>query len=171
MDERQHILTGLSGLADVDEAVLIALSRRFDFRTYEGLDLCGQGERSDRFWILGRGQISVTRRLSQRRLCEIARIGPTAMVGYAGLMGIVTRSATLKAEGTVEVLEMSTDEGLSLLAADGDPAASAFRRAIIAAVSRQVAMANTNIGKLAVEVGLAEQPITEERLLKAHTLL
>lgn len=171
MDEREHILHGLHGLDNAEPAVLSALSRLFDFRTYSGLDLCAQGDPADRLWVLGHGQISVTRSLAQRRPCEVAVMGPTAMIGFSGLMGIETRSASLKAVGTIEVLEMSTEAAMDLLDTEGSRVASAFRVAIIAAVSRQVTAANTNIAKLAVEVGLAESVNIDERLLAAHTLL
>ena len=171
MDERQHILQSLRGLDAVQPSVMSALARCFDLRTYDGLTLCEQGDPANRMWILGQGTISVTRRLSNRRPCEVARIGPTAMVGFTGVMGLDTRTATLKAIGTIEVLEMSTTDATALLETEGSRVSGAFRRALIAAVSRQVATANTNIAKLAVEVGLAEQVVSEERLLAANTLL
>lgn len=170
MDERQHILHGLRGLDEVEPSVMTALARLFDLRTYDNISLCTQGEEASRLWILGHGNISVTRRMASRRSCEVARLSPISMVGFSGLMGIAHRTATLKAEGTIEVLEITTSAAMELLETDGSRAASALRRALIAAVGRQVSTANTNIAKLAVEVGVAEPVISEERLLAAHTL-
>ena len=95
---------------------------------------------------------------------------PTALVGFAGLLGITNRSATLSASGSIDVLEMATEDAMALLNTQGSRVSSAFRRSIIAATSRQVATANKNIAKLAIEVGLATPVISEEALLAAQTL-
>ena len=170
MDERQHILRGLYGLDDVDDATISALARCFDLRTYTHVELCREGDLADRLWVLGSGQISVSRTLSSRRPYEVAVLRPTTIVGFAGLLGITKRSATLQANETIEVLEMTNERASELLKQDGSRVSSALRRAIIAAASRQVSTANKNIAKLAVEVGLAQPVISEESLLAAQTL-
>jgi len=170
MDERQHILKGLLGLDAVEASVIDALARRFDLRSYAGIELCREGDEAERFWILGSGEISVVRQLSSRRPCEVAVLRPTTLVGFSGLMGITHRSATLNAAGSIDVLEMTTEDAIALLDTPGSRVSSAFRRAVIAAASRQVSTANKNIAKLAVEVGLATPVISEETLLAAQTL-
>jgi len=170
MDERQHILKGLPGLDAVEDSVIDALARRFDLRNYTGIELCREGDAVDRFWVLGSGEISVVRQLSSRRPCEVAVLRPTTLVGFAGLMGITNRSATLSASGSIDVLEMTTEEAVALLETQGSRVSSAFRRSVIAAASRQVSTANKNIAKLAIEVGLATPVISEEALLAAQTL-
>ena len=169
MDERQHILKGLPGLDAVEDSVIDALARRFDLRNYTGIELCREGDAVDRFWVLGSGEISVVRQLSSRRPCEVAVLRPTTLVGFAGLMGITNRSATLSASGSIDVLEMTTEEAVALLETQGSRVSSAFRRSVIAAASRQVSTANKNIAKLAIEVGLATPVISEEALLAAQT--
>ena len=170
MDERQHILKGLPGLDAVEDSVIDALARRFDLRNYTGIELCREGDAVDRFWVLGSGEISVVRQLSSRRPSEVAVLRPTTLVGFAGLMGITNRSATLSASGSIDVLEMTTEEAVALLETQGSRVSSAFRRSVIAAASRQVSTANKNIAKLAIEVGLATPVISEEALLAAQTL-
>ena len=170
MDERHHILTGLPGLDNVEEATLAALARCFELRSYTKVELCREGDPADRLWVLGAGQVSVSRQLSSRRPCEVAILRPTTLVGFSGLMGITNRSATLQAAGTIDVLEMTTEDAVNLLDQEGSRVASAFRRVVIAAVGRQVSTSNANIAKLAVEVGLATPVITEEDLLAAQTL-
>ena len=170
MDERQHILRDLYGLDKVDDATTSALARCFELRTYTGVELCREGEPADRLWVLSSGHISVFRRLSSRRPCQVAILRPTTLVGFAGLVGLTERSATLHATETIEVLEMTAQRAIEILEQDGSRVSSAFRRAIIAAASRQVSTANKNIAKLAVEVGLAKPVISEESLLAAQTL-
>ena len=170
MDERQHILSKLDGLEGASEETVADLARSFDLRQYSGIELCREGSDADRLWVLGSGHVSVIRTLSTGRPCDVARLSGTTLVGFSGLVGVPKRSATLKADGQVEVLEISTEDAVALLESDGRPAASAFRRVLISAVARQVATTNTNIAKLAVDLGLAQSGVTEETLLSTITL-
>ena len=86
------------------------------------------------------------------------------------MVGVPKRSATLKADGQIEVLEISTEAAAALLESSDTPASAAFRRVLISAVARQVATTNTNIAKLAVDLGLAQAGVTEETLLSTITL-
>ena len=76
----------------------------------------------------------------------------------------------MHALGEVEVLEMPTLNATRILETLDNPVATAFRRAVIVAVSRQMGLANRNIAKLAVEVGVAEPVISEEQILRTTTL-
>jgi CRP-like cAMP-binding protein len=170
MDERHHILSGLSGLEGTPSEVIAELARNFDLRQYANIELCREGDEADRLWVLGSGSVMAMRMLSTRRPCEVARLSPTILMGFSGLAGMPKRSATLKADGQVEVLEISTEAAMNLLHESASPAAAAFRRVLIAAVGRQVATTNTNIAKLAVDLGLAQTDVTEEALLASITL-
>lgn len=170
MDERHHILTQLDGLEGTSSEVIAELARAFDLRQYTNIELCRQGDEADRLWVLGSGHVSVVRTLSTGRPCDVARISAVSLVGFSGLVGVPKRSATLKADGRIEVLEISTETALGLLDATEAPAAAAFRRVLISAVARQVATTNTNIAKLAVDLGLAQAGVTEETLLSTITL-
>jgi CRP-like cAMP-binding protein len=170
MDDRQHILSQVPGLESIDPAVLTALSHLFDLNDYKGATLCQQGQDANQLWILGSGKLSVIRTTETRHPCEVAQLEPTCLVGFSGLVGIQHRSASLHALGDVQVLEMSTLAAQRILDTSDSPVASAFRRAIIVAVSRQMGLSNRNIARLAVEVGVAEPVLSEEQLLRTTTL-
>ena len=170
MDDKLHILTKLPGLENIEADVLQALSALFELHLYQGETLCNQGQEADRLWVLGSGKLSVVRTTQTRHPCEVAQLDPTCLVGFSGLVGIAERSASLHALGDVEVLEMSTVSASRILETNDSPVASAFRRAVIVAVSRQMGLANQNIARLAVEVGVAEPVVTEEQLLRTNTL-
>jgi len=169
MDERQHILSSLPGLEGTPVETIAALSRLFNLRQYEKLELCRQGDEADRMWVLGSGQVVVYRLLSTRKNIEIARVSAPALIGFAGTMGVPKRTATLRAEGCIDVLEISAEDIEKLLDGEG-PVAAAFRRVLISAVSRQVATTNANIAKLAVALGLAKTELSEEDLIASITL-
>ena len=170
MDDKLHILEQLPGLENIEPDVLRALSALFDLQLYQGETLCTQGKDADRLWVLGSGKLSVVRTTQARHPCEVAQLSPTCLVGFSGLVGIAQRSASLHAVGDVEVLEMSAITASRILETVDSPVSSAFRRAVIVAVSRQMGLANRNIARLAVEVGVAEPLVTEEQLLRTNTL-
>ncbi len=170
MDERQQVLSKLPGLESIDPSVMVALSHLFDLKVYDGVTLCQQGQRADQLWILGDGTLSVVRTTESGHPCEVAQLEATCLVGFSGLVGIQDRSASLHALGEVQVLEMSYPAAQRILETADSPVASAFRRAIIVAVSRQMGLSNRNIARLAVEVGVAEPVLSEEQLLRTTTL-
>ena len=170
MDENHRILAGLPGLEDTNPQVVGELAALFKLHHFNGDTLCAQGQEADRLWVLGTGTISVIRTTQTRHPCEVAQITPTTLLGFSGLVGIAERSASLHALGEAEALEMSTLNASRILETTDSPVASAFRKAIIVAVSRQMGMANRNIARLAVEVGVAEPVVSEEQLLRTNTL-
>jgi len=163
-------LNTLDGLAGIEDATLRELHSLFERRGYDGVEICRQGEGTDRLWVLTHGTVSVVRTTAERLPVEVAQLRPTTLVGFSGLIGIPSRSAALRAKGPVELLEMHTEDALSVLAQEASHVGSALRRALIAAVSTQLRFANTNIAKLAVEGGLARKILSEEHLLVANTL-
>ena len=170
MDKREQILGDVPGLEQCDPGVRAALSVLFELKVYDGDTLCHQGHEADQLWILGEGALSVIRTTETNHPCEVAQIESTSLVGFSGLVGIPQRSASLHALGEVTVLEMSNAAAQRILDTSDSPVASAFRRAIIVAVSRQMALSNRNIARLAVEVGVAEEVVSEEQLLRTTTL-
>ena len=170
MDEQANILRNLPGLEGIDPKVIGALASLFELNLYQHESLCEQGQTTNKLWVLGSGALSVIRTTETRHPCEVAKIEPTALVGFSGLVGIAQRSASLRAIDEVEVLEMPTINAMRILETLDSPVATAFRRAVIVAVSRQMGLANRNIAKLAVEVGVAEPVISEEQILRTTTL-
>jgi len=160
----------LSGLAGIDEATIGEFLSMFERRVYDGVEICRQNDHADRLWVLTHGTVSVVRTTAERLPVEVAQLRPTTLVGFSGLIGITSRSAALRAKGPVELLEMRTEDAIAVLEQEASHVASALRRALIAAVSRQLRFANTNIAKLAVEGGLARRIVSEEHLLVANTL-
>ena len=160
----------LSGLNDIDHSTLGEFLNLFERRVYDGVEVCRQGDSADRLWVLTHGTISVVRTTAERLPVEVAQLQPTTLVGFSGLIGINSRSAALRAKGPVELLEMRTEDAIAVLDQEASPVGSALRRALIAAVSRQLRFANTNIARLAVEGGLARRIVSEEHLLTANTL-
>jgi CRP-like cAMP-binding protein len=163
-------LATLGGLAGIDEATLGDLLSMFERRVYDGVEICRQGDSADRLWVLTHGTVRVVRTTAERLPVEVAQLQPTTLVGFSGLIGITSRSASLRAKGPVELWEMRTEDAITVLEQEASHVGSALRRAIIAAVSRQLRSANTNIAKLAVEGGLARRIVSEEHLLAANTL-
>jgi len=163
-------LSTLSGLNDIDHSTLGEFLNLFERRVYDGVEICRQNDAADRLWVLTHGTISVVRTTTERLPVEVAQLQPTTLVGFSGLIGITNRSAALRAKGPVELLEMRTEDAIAVLGQEASPVGSALRRALIAAVSRQLRFANTNIARLAVEGGLARRIVSEEHLLTANTL-
>lgn len=170
MDETARKLSSLPGLSDESLGALNELASLFEVRRYEGADLCRQGDPVENFWILTSGSVSVIRTTSAKTPVEVAIVEPCTLIGIAGLMGIERRSATLRARGTVDVLEMPSAEASRMLNNPASLVGATLRRALIANVAKQVQHANTNIAKLAVEVGVAERVVTEQSLLSAITV-
>ena len=108
MTDLTRVLGTLAGLQHESMGALQELAQLFDERRYEGADLCRQGAPADTFWILTSGSVSVVRTTSGNTPVEVAVLEPCALVGIAGLIGIETRAATLRARGPVHVLEMSS---------------------------------------------------------------
>ena len=160
----------LSGLDGIDDATVRDFHSLFERRVFDGVEICRQNDGADRLWVLTHGTVSVVRTTAERLPVEVAQLQPTMLMGFSGLIGITTRSASLRAKGPVELLEMRTEDALAVLEDSASPVGSTLRRALIAAVSSQLRFANTNIAKLAVEGGLARRLVSEEHLLAANTL-
>ena len=170
MTDLTRVLGTLAGLQYESTGALQELAQLFDERRYEGADLCRQGEPADTFWILTSGSVSVVRTTSGNTPVEVAVLEPCALVGIAGLIGIETRAATLRARGPVHVLEMSSAAARARIDNPASLVGGTLRRALIAAVAKQVRHTNINIAKLAVQVGVAERVVDEKNLLSAITV-
>ena len=170
MTDLPRVLGTLAGLQHESVGALHELAQLFEARRYESADLCRQGGSADTFWILTSGSVSVVRTTSGNTPVEVAALEPCTLVGIAGLIGINTRAATLRARGPVEVLEMSSAAARERIDNPASLVGGTLRRALIAAVAKQVRHTNINIAKLAVQVGVAERLVDEENLLSAITV-
>lgn len=165
MDERARILSMVPGLTSMPIEGLYALAQLFEHKALEHEVLCREGEDSDRLWVLCSGTIEVIKN-TPRGPFLVAEIEPTSLIGHGGVMTLTARIATLKTRGQVEVLEMSAADARDMLETAPSAVASPFRRALIVAMSQQLATATATIGRLTVE-GEAPKD-AEARLLRAQ---
>ena len=165
MDERARILSMVSGLQSMPIEGLQSLAQMFEHKALEHEILCREGEDSDRLWVLASGVIEVVK-ATPRGPFLVAEIGPTSLVGHGGVMTLAARTATLKTQGQVEVLEMSAEDARTMLETAPADVATPFRRAMIVAMSRQLATATATIGRLTISGDAAED--AEAQLLRAQ---
>jgi CRP-like cAMP-binding protein len=170
MDERIQMLSQVPGLWDMQPLDLQALSQLFELRYYDNRVLCKEGDSPETLWVLGRGCVQVIKEVSHKGAFLVSELGPTCLIGHSGVMSLSNRTATLKAKGMVEVLEMRLESAKILLETAEFGIASPFRRALIVAMSRQLSMATSTVGRLANEAGIAELVDVEARLLRAELL-
>ena len=142
-------------MGELPADALTSFAELFELRVYNNEALCHEGDETDKLWVLGLGRLVVVRSTESKGPFEVAQLEPTCLVGHSGLLGIAQRTATLRAKDAVEVLEMGTETARSILETHDSVAASAFRRALIVALSNQLRTSNISIGKLAVQVGVA----------------
>ncbi len=166
MDERLRILSQVPGLWDLQPDALLELSLLFELKVYDNENLCIEGDAPEALWVLGQGTIEVIWKITGKGSFVVAQLKPTCLVGHGGVMSLSNRTATLKAKGKVEVLEMQLPSARVMLDTADFSVASPFRRALIVAMSRQLIMANDTVGRLASEAGIAEPADAEERLLR-----
>jgi CRP-like cAMP-binding protein len=164
MDERARILSMVPGLQSMPVEGLGALAQLFEHKALEHEILCREAEAADKLWVLASGSIDVIKD-TPRGPYVVAQLGPTCLLGHGGIMTLSKRTATLKTRGLVEVLEMSAEDALGMLEVAPQEIASPFRRAMIVAMSWQLATATATIGRLTSE-GVTAQD-AEARLLRA----
>jgi CRP-like cAMP-binding protein len=165
MDERARLLSMVSGLRTMPIEGLQALAQLFEHKALEHEILCREGEDSDSLWVLCSGTIEVIKQ-TPRGPFMVAQIGPTSLIGHGGVMTLSARTATLKTKGQVEVLEMSAKDARCMLETSPPAVASPFRRALIVAMSRQLATATATIGRLTASGTPSED--AEAQLLRAQ---
>tara|TARA_B100000575_G_scaffold261974_1_gene236088 strand:+ start:608 stop:1123 length:516 start_codon:yes stop_codon:yes gene_type:complete len=170
MTDAAAALGRLAGLEHESIGALHELADLFEARRYEGADLCRQVDPADKFWVLTSGTVSVIRTTSRSTPVEVALLEPCTLIGIAGLVGIDRRVATLRAHGPVEVLEMQSSDACKRIDNPASLVGGTLRRALIAAMARQVRHSNVNIAKLAVAVGVAERVVDEQSLISAITV-
>ena len=165
MDERARILSMVPGLQGLAIESLLSLAQLFEHKALEHEILCREGEDSDRLWVLASGIIEVVKS-TPRGPFLVAQLKPTCLVGHGGVMTLASRTATLRTLGPVEVLELDAEDARAMLQTAPPQVASPFRRAMIVAMSHQLASATAAIGRLTASGGEASD--AEEQLLRAQ---
>ena len=106
--------------------------------------LCQEGELGERMWVLVEGAVAVRKKDLGGFPRRIATIEAPAMFGHMALAGGEARSASCVAEGELKVLLIDIARFAGLMS-DVGPAGDAFRRLLIAGMTRQLAQGNTEL--------------------------
>lgn len=127
----------------IPEPVVRAVADRFEVAALgSGEVLCTEGSIGDRLWLLESGEVGVLVATSEDEVQPLATLGPGALIGTAALVDGGRRMATcVVASGRAVVLTLSEDR-FEELAADESLVGSVVRRAVIQALSIQLAGAN-----------------------------
>lgn len=175
MNENVRVLQAIPGLTDVEGDVLTEIANHFRRRPFKDEIICREGEAADTLWILAKGEAEVVKRSEAGRDFVVATLSPICLFGHVGLFTSSGRTATIRARGAVEVLQMSSTQAHLLLRTSAWRVSGPFRRALIIALSQQVTAATQTLWRLADEMG-ATEPATspppndaEQRLLKANS--
>jgi hypothetical protein len=75
----------------------------------EGETVLRQGDVADRFYIITRGEVSVTRQMQEGREVEAATLGPGQFFGEIGLLAHMPRTATVRARTALELLALDRE--------------------------------------------------------------
>lgn len=135
-----------SGLMDdVPEAVLVELAARFDVRVCgAGTVLCAEGAPGHEIWLLESGRVEVLVATDDDAVQTLSEVGAGALIGAAALVDGGSRMASCVA--TTRVVALHLDRaGWNALAHDATLLGSALRRAVIRALSSQLAGANAMV--------------------------
>jgi alkyl hydroperoxide reductase subunit AhpC len=90
---------------------LEALTNRADKVSYvDGDTIVAEGEDANRFYVIARGEVAVTRRTPEGEKIELASLRPGQFFGEVGLLAETRRTATVRAIGDVELLVLSWEE-------------------------------------------------------------
>jgi peroxiredoxin 2/4 len=91
---------GLDALAERAEKVSVKA----------GDTILAEGDPADRFYVIARGEVGVTRRSPEGEEIELATLGPGQFFGEVGLLAETRRTATVRAIDDVELLALSWEE-------------------------------------------------------------
>ena len=162
MSELIAILQRLPGLTDADPHALADLAAHMKRRSYKDEVICKEGEQADRLWVLASGSAEVLKRSETGREFVVATLSPVCLFGHVGLFTSGGRTATVRAAGLAEVLQMSSTQAHLVLRSSSQIVGGPFRRALIVALSQQLTAATQTLWRLADELGTTEALPPEE---------
>lgn len=167
MNDKLAILEQVPGLRGTDREALRVLAGQLRHRTYKDELLCREGDEGNRLWVLASGTAEVLKRSESGRDFVVATMTPICLIGQVGLFTASGRTASIRARGAVDVLQMSSTQAHLLLRTAEASVASPLRRALIIALSQQLMVATQTLCRLADEVGVTDAlpPDEAERLL------
>ena len=76
----------------------------------DGVSIVAEGDAADRFFVIAKGEVAVTRRTPEGEEIELAVLGPGQFFGEVGILAETRRTATVRAVGDVELLALSWQE-------------------------------------------------------------
>ena len=90
---------------------LDSLAERAEKVSFDAGDtIVAEGDPADRFYVIARGEVSITRRSSDGDEIELGTLGPGQFFGEVGILAETRRTATVRALSDVELLALSWDE-------------------------------------------------------------
>lgn len=108
------------------KSLLADVSRRLQPAVYESGDIViRQGTRSDRFYIIAAGEVSVIHRTSKGEELELARLGAGEVFGEMGILTETRRSADVRANTAVSLFALDWEDFKELIERS-DPTAKDF---------------------------------------------
>jgi peroxiredoxin (alkyl hydroperoxide reductase subunit C) len=75
-----------------------------------GETIIAEGDAADRFYVIARGEVAVSRRSPEGEEIELATLGPGQFFGEVGLLAETRRTATVRATSDAELLALSWRE-------------------------------------------------------------
>ncbi len=131
-------------LHGLDQETLQLLQERLVLENYTaGQDLCVEGTRGDRMFIIDSGEVQVLKNNEGGVPVEVATLRPGDIAGEIGLLGDMVRSATLRAKTETTAWALRRDDFQELL--NKYPSLS---RALLDSISTHLARENTIVARL-----------------------
>lgn len=173
MNHLVEIIQQIPGLIGASATALEHLAAQFKRRAYKDEFICREGDAADTLWVLASGDLDVVKASDSGREFVVASLAPVCLFGHVGLFTSSGRTASVRARGAVEVLQMSSTQAHLVLRTSPFEVSSPFRRALIIALSQQLTAANQTLWRLADEANATEPvqrpPDAEARLLRASS--
>lgn len=143
--ERDQALRASELFGDVPDEALLFIARRMSARAFSaGHFLCTEGEPGEQMYLIVSGQIEVVVAVEGSRVQRLATLRAGAAFGLLALAQDRPRMASCIARTKVVVLCLSRDDW-DALAQGPFLDASAFRRAMLRALSQQLTVANDQL--------------------------
>ena len=161
-------LSNVPGFQSVDLEQMKAFAKEWLSLTYTDDYICTEGDPADRIYVLVEGECDVLRTAPNARRYHVATLTPGCLFGHIGIVAMARRTASVRARGTVRVLELSTRRARALVRKDDSPLASGLRRAVIVALSRQLQSATSTTLQLARDAGVTEALPTPSPAKNGH---
>jgi alkyl hydroperoxide reductase subunit AhpC len=101
---------------DLAEPALESLAEHAERLWYSnGVSIVAEGEDANRFYVIVKGEVAVTRRTPEGEEIDLGTLSPGQFFGEVGILAETRRTATVRAIGDVELLALSWQEFLDTL--------------------------------------------------------